>query len=117
MLKLAADENFHGRVLRGILRHQPDLDIVRIQDTGVYQADDPAVLAWAAAEGRVLLTHDVHTMPHFASERIAAGLLMPGVFLIDQRAPMGQIIEDVILLALASHEGEWEGQILFIPLK
>ena len=117
MLKLAADENFHGRILRGLLNRLPALDIVRIQDTVVYQASDPAVLAWTAREGRVLLTHDSRTMLAFAYERIASDLPMPGVFLVDQYAPMGQIIEDILLLALASEEGEWEGQIKYIPLK
>jgi len=61
-MKLAADENFDNRILRGLLRRQPDLDVIRIQDTVVAGADDPAVLAWAAREGRILLTHDERTI-------------------------------------------------------
>ncbi len=48
MLRLAADENFNGNIVRGLLRRRPDLDIVRIQDVGLAGADDPAILAWAA---------------------------------------------------------------------
>ncbi len=29
MLRLAADENFNGRIVRGLLRALPDLDLVR----------------------------------------------------------------------------------------
>jgi hypothetical protein len=57
MLLLAADENFNGNIVRGLLRRQPALDIVRIQDVELSGAEDPVVLAWAAQEGRVLLTH------------------------------------------------------------
>ena len=58
MLKLALDENFNGRIVRGLLRRQPDIDLRCVQDSVVYQADEATVLAWAAQQGRILLTHD-----------------------------------------------------------
>jgi len=33
MIRLLADENFHGAVLDGLQRAEPALDIVRVQDT------------------------------------------------------------------------------------
>jgi hypothetical protein len=30
MLKLAADENFNGKIVRGLLRRKPNVDIIRI---------------------------------------------------------------------------------------
>ena len=48
MLRLATDENFHGDIVRGLLRRRPDLDLVRVHDTDRSGADDPTVLAWAA---------------------------------------------------------------------
>jgi len=74
MLRLAADENFNHNIVRGLLRRKPNLDIVCIQDVGLSEADDPAILEWAANENRVLLTHDVSTMTYYAYERIQAGL-------------------------------------------
>ncbi len=62
MLKYAADENFNGDMLRGLERLIPKLDTVRIQDSEMYQADDPSMLAWAAEEGRIVLTHDYETV-------------------------------------------------------
>jgi predicted nuclease of predicted toxin-antitoxin system len=62
MLRFAADENFNNNIIRGLLRRQPELDIVRVQDVGLRGADDPTVLEWAAQEGRILLTHDVATI-------------------------------------------------------
>ena len=77
MLRLAADENFNNDIVRGLLRREPGLDIVRIQDVGLSGADDPTVLEWAAQEGRVLLTHDVTTITRHAYERVKAGQSMP----------------------------------------
>lgn len=116
MLRLAVDENFNGKIMRGVLRRLPDVDIVRIQDTAVYQTDDSTVLAWAAQENRVLLTHDVRTMATFALQRIEQGLPMPGLFQVDQAAAINQIIEDILLLVTCSSEGEWAGQIRYLPL-
>jgi hypothetical protein len=74
------------------------------------------VLAWAAQEGRILLTHDVASITQFAYERIQAGLPMPGVFEVSFGVPIGRAIEDILLLAECSLDGEWEGQIRYIPL-
>jgi hypothetical protein len=117
MLLLATDEDFNNRILRGLLRRKPDLDIVRVQDAGLIGKSDGEVLEWAAREGRVLLTHYVTTMKQAVDERIAAGSPMPGVFEVSQQTPIVQAIEDILLIAEYSLEGEWEGQIRFLPLR
>jgi len=48
MIRFLADENFNGKILRGIQRERPDADILRVQDTSLFQAPDPQVLEWAA---------------------------------------------------------------------
>jgi len=115
-MRLATDENFDNRILRGLLRRRPELDIVRVQDVGLSGRGDEDVLAWAAREGRVLLTHDVTTIRRYVDERAHAGLSMPGVFAVSQQTPIAQAIQDILLLAECSLEGEWEGQIQFLPL-
>lgn len=116
MLRFAADENFNNDIVRGLLRRNADLDIVRIQDTGLSGAEDPPVLEWAAHEGRVLLTHDVRTITRYAYERVDRGMRMPGVVEVSRSVSIGMAIEDLLLLAECSREGEWEGQILYLPL-
>lgn len=116
MLRLAADENLDIRIVRGLQGQAPELDIVRVQEAGFGAAEDPAVLSWAAREGRVLLTHDVSTMTRFAWDRVREGKPMPGVFQIGTQVPIGRAVDDILLLALASEPGEWEAQILFLPL-
>ena len=116
MLRLAADENFNGDIVRGLLRRNPKLDIVRVQDVGLSGANDPSVLAWAADQGRIVVTHDLSTLAKHAFQRVAAGQPMPGIFEVKSVAPIGQTIDDLILLAECSFEGEWEGQVRFLPL-
>jgi hypothetical protein len=116
MLQLVADENFNN-IVRGLLRRKADLDIVRIQDVGLSGVDDPTILEWAAQQDRVLLTHDVSTITKYAYERLETGQVMPGIFEVRRTAPIGQVIEDILLLVECSLEREWEGQIIYLPLK
>ncbi len=116
LVKFAADENFNNDILRGLLRRNSSLDIVRIQDTYLSGADDPSVLAWSAQEGRILLTHDVTTITHYAYERVRAGKPMPGVFEVVRGVSIGTAIEDLLLIAELSLDGEWEGQVRYLPL-
>jgi hypothetical protein len=117
MLRLLADENFNNDIVRGVRRRNPTVDIVRVQDEGISGADDPTVLAWAAQTGRVVLTHDVSTMTRYAYDRVRAAQAMPGVFEVSRDVPIGIAIEDLLLLVEGSLEGEWEGQILYLPLR
>lgn len=115
MLRLAADENLNGDIVRGLLRRNPQVDIVRVQDVGLSGADDPSVLEWAATENRVVVTHDVSTLARHAFDRVAANRSMPGVFAVRSLAPIGQTIDDLLMLVECSQPGEWEGQVRYLP--
>ena len=52
VLKFAADENLNSNIIRGLLRRNSQLDILRIQDVALSGASDPEVLAWAARDNR-----------------------------------------------------------------
>jgi len=116
MLRFATDENFKSAILRGILRRKPNLDIVRVQDVGLSEEDDDVILEWAAKENRILLTHDVSTITDFAYQRVRAGKSMPGVFEVGRSVSIRTAIEDILLIAETSLEGEWEGQVRYLPL-
>jgi hypothetical protein len=116
-VRWAADENLNNDVLRGLLRRKPDADIARIQDVGLSGADDPTILEWVAQNKRVLLTHDASTMTHYAYQRVRAGKSMPGRFQVSRDISIGMVIEDLVLLTECSLEGEWEGQVRYLPLR
>jgi hypothetical protein len=117
MLLLIADENFNNDIVRGLLRRKPELDIVRVQDVGLSGVDDPTLLEWAAQENRILLTHDVSTLTRYAYERVQANQHMPGVVEVSRSVPVRVAIGDILLLAETSLAGEWEGQIIYLPLR
>lgn len=117
MIRFLADENLNIAIVQAVRRRAPEVDLVRVQEIGLSQADDPAVLEWAAANGRIVLTHDARDLPGFAYARVAAGLEMPGVFEIRQYHPLGEIVADILLLAQASRDDEWANQVNYLPLR
>lgn len=116
MLRLASDENFNGDIVRGLLFRLPELNLLRVQDVGLGGAIDPVVLAWAAENNRIILTHDRATLPNFAYERVVAGEAMPGVFVVNDRLPVGRAIEELVLVASCSDASDWVGRVLYLPL-
>ncbi len=93
MLRYAADENFNNDILRGLLRRDDTLDVVRVQDVELSGAPDPTILDWAAREGRMVLSHDIATMVGFAYDRVKAGRSMPGLIEVRRDLPLGEVID------------------------
>jgi hypothetical protein len=116
MLRRLSDENFNGDMVRGLLLRHPGLDLRRVQDVGLEEADDPAILAWAAAHNCILLTHDRTTMPAFAYARSVAGQPMAGVFVVPDRMAVRQAIEELLLMEACSEPAEWSGLVVYLPL-
>lgn len=109
MLRWAADENFNADIIRGAKRRFPSFDVVPAQHVGLSGTDDPTLLEWCGSNQRLLLTHDAKTFIGFAYDRVRHGESMPGIVVAAQSLPIGQAIEEIVLLAECSNEGEWEG--------
>jgi Domain of unknown function (DUF5615) len=116
MLRLAADERLNGIVTDGLFRREHSLDLVRIQDATLLGARDPRLLVWAAANGRILISSDEKTLPRYAFDRVRDGEPMPGVFMVPQDLPIGDAIDDLLLLALWTEHDEWKDQVVWLPI-
>jgi predicted nuclease of predicted toxin-antitoxin system len=115
-LQLLSDENFNGDIVRGLLLRRPSLDLVRVQDVGLGETDDPIILEWAAINDRIVLTHDRATMPDFAYDRVVVGRPMPGVFVVPHRMSIRQAIDELLLIEDGSEQAEWNGRVVYLPL-
>lgn len=115
-MRFAADENFDGNLFKALRKRFPDLDIVRVQDTELYQAPDPVVLEWAAKEKRIVLTHDVQTLVGDAYARVEQGLPMPGVILIPTTLAIGEALSDLEIAVGAGEPDDFADRVTFIPM-
>lgn len=116
MIRYLVDHCFDEDVLRALARKSPGMDFVLARDVGLAEAEDPDVLAWAAQEDRVVMTHDRNTMIGFAVERIRKHEAMAGLVLVSQFAPLATRIEDILLLTECTEPAEWRDRIEYVPL-
>lgn len=114
-VRFQADANFSRWIIKGLLRSHPTMDILTAEAAGLRGVPDPEVLARAADDERVLLSHDYHTMPRHFGDFLASGRHCAGVLLLHQTLPLGQAIELVELVWEASSPEEWIDALRYLP--
>ncbi len=115
-MRWVADECFDNDIIRGLLRRFPGFDFVRAQDISeVAGRDDETLLAWAAKHGRVVLTHDLATM--VPALQIHGQSASTAIVLVPDSLPIGQVIEEVLLLDQCSTRSDWAAGIIYLPLR
>ena len=101
--------------MNGVIRAESTVDFLDANTAGLESIPDDEVLTIAARQSRILVTHDMKTMPaHFA--RFISHSKSPGVLLISQRTNVADAIEALLLVWLASEPGEWTNRICRLPL-
>lgn len=115
-VRFLADADLNKAIVSGVLRREPSIDFLTAHDAGLRKMQDSEVLALAAAQQRVLVSHDVGTMPAHVYEFTKAGARSAGVFLVPQSLDVATAIEELLLIWLASDASEWENRLEWLPL-
>jgi hypothetical protein len=115
-VRFLADADFNQAIVRGIIRRQPGVDFLSAQAAGLRSLTDPGVLALAGELQRVLVSHDVGTMPAQFNEFRKLGKYSAGVFLVPQRFDVGAAVDELLLLWMATEASEWENPLVWLPL-
>lgn len=116
MIAFLADENLKRKIISGLLRRNPSVDVVRAQDIGLSGVDDRILLEVAARHNRVLLTHDVQTLVGFAWESVEVGRPMAGVIVLGRKLRISEAVEELLLIAECSELDEWADMVAYLPL-
>jgi hypothetical protein len=96
-LRFQADADFKNSAVLAIARRWPLIDIRSSQRLIPDAIPDPDIIAFAAREGRVLVSHDVSTMPgHF--HRFLEEHDSPGIILVPQSRSIPSIMEGIYLV-------------------
>jgi hypothetical protein len=113
--RFQADADLNEDIVVTVLRREPNVDFQTAESAGLRGLPDPEVLLLAAQEGRILVTHDRRTMPvYFAS--FIPDHTSPGVMVVSQRASIGAVADELLLVWAASDSDEWINLIVNIPL-
>ncbi len=114
-VRFQADADLDARIIRGLKRRQPEVDIQTAAEAGLVGLADPDVLRVAADSLRILLTHDQRTMPrHFA--QFIAVRTSAGVIIVPKNISLGMAVEELLLIWAASRAEEWHNRLVWIPL-
>lgn len=114
-IRFQADADLNQIIALAALRREASLDFLTAAAANLVGRKDSEVLAAAAREGRILVSHDQKTMPgHFAE--FIAHTFSPGLLLIPQHLPVAVAVEDILLIWGASDAEEWVNQIRYLPL-
>jgi predicted nuclease of predicted toxin-antitoxin system len=114
-VRFQADADLDGRILRGLRRTAPEIDIRTAADAALTGLNDFEVLRIAADSGRILVSQDRRTMPGHFVRFLAVGQ-SPGVILLREAISISAAIEELILIWHASEAEEWAGRLVWIPL-
>jgi len=116
VIRFLADADLDYAIVSGCLRREPAMDFLSANDANLEGVPDPRVLALAAEQDRILVSHDFQTMPRHFGEFLEAQGFSPGVFLVKQYSPVGDVIDELVLVWAASDADEWKNRILEVPL-
>jgi predicted nuclease of predicted toxin-antitoxin system len=113
-VRFQADADLKQAIVTGVIRQQPTIDFQSANQAGLEGLQDAEVLALAAQQGRILVTHDLRTMPTEFGQFIGANT-SAGVLVISQNLPVSEAIESLILVWEVSTAEEWKNKIMTLP--
>ncbi|MDQ3687189.1 MAG: DUF5615 family PIN-like protein [Acidobacteriota bacterium] len=96
-LRFQADNDLDQRIVTATKRLDSAIDFQTAPALGLHNVGDPDVLALAARDGRVLVSHDRRTLPGHFREFITSQE-SPGLIIVSRRLPIGRAAELLHLL-------------------
>jgi hypothetical protein len=113
-IRFQADADLRVPIIKGLKRREPSVDSLTAHEARLAGLDDEAVLSLAASSGRVLVSHDVTTMPEEFS-RFIEKQASPGVILISQELSYREAIDGLLRVWSNTEAEDWENVLSFLP--
>ena len=114
-VRFQADADLNNVIVKATRRREPGIDFQAAHTAKLDHLSDTEVLAVAAKTGRILVTHDRKTMPKHVAEFIVEAT-SHGVIIVPQKLAVSTVVDDLILIWLASEADEWINRIYSLPL-
>jgi hypothetical protein len=114
-VRFQADADLNQVLVKACQRAEPEMDFQTAADAGLIGLSDPEVLAIATELKRVLVTHDRKTMPRHFAERLV-NESSSGVIVLPQSMSIRAMVDDLVLIWIASEAEEWIDRIQVLPL-
>jgi hypothetical protein len=114
-IRYQADADLNQAIVTGVLRQEPTVDFQTAFAAALKGVKDSEVLAIAARQKRILVSHDRRTMPSEFAQFITSNLSY-GVLIVSRKVPLELIIEELLIIWAVSSAEEWINRIAKLPL-
>ncbi|MFB2919784.1 DUF5615 family PIN-like protein [Aerosakkonema funiforme] len=114
-IRYQADADLNQSIVMAVWRQEPTIDFQSASAAGLQGLNDLEVLALAAQQERILVTHDRKTMPTHFAEFIASNQ-SAGVVIVSKKLSIEVVVDELILIWSVSSADEWINRIAKIPL-
>ncbi len=114
-IRFLADADLNQAIVSGTSLREAAIDFLSAAEADLEGIHDPDVLDVAARLGRILVSHDVSTMPVHFARFLREGKQSPGVLLVSQAAALGEVVDALVLVWSASSPADWANQIHHLP--
>lgn len=117
-LKYLLDENVDKAYKRQFQKRNTYLTMWVVGDPGAPPRGtlDPEILCWCEEHDFILVTNNRTSMPRHLADHIAQGRNIPGIFILKDKLTIGQTVDELIVIAEASFDNEYQNQIVHLPL-
>lgn len=117
-LKYLIDENVNPIYPNQIRTQEPQLIIKVVGEpaTPPKSTLDPEILYWCEENNFVLVTNNLTSMPVHLVDHLTVNRHVPGIFILNPNLSVGKNLEELILVALASQDNEYQDRIIYLPL-
>jgi hypothetical protein len=112
------DENTDPRIGVSLRRNRPEINVLEIGSRGAPALGtlDPEILVWCEMHRYGLVTANRSSMPMHLKAHLDCGRHVPGIFVFSVDLSIGEIANDLLLIFDAAQPGEFEDQIVYLPL-
>jgi hypothetical protein len=114
-VRLQADADLNFDIVKAVRQREPAIDFVSALDSRLRGVQDPELLEWTALVDRVPVSHDRRTMLNHFRSHLAKGMTSPGLLIVPQDAPIGSVVESMILLWSVADPIELRDQAYHLP--
>lgn len=118
MVRYLIDENLPPVYQTQLLRRKSDLTVWMVGEPGtpLKGTQDPEILEWCEDHGFILITNNRRSMPIHLNNHLKNARHIPGIFALKPKATLGEILDDLVLIAEVDTPDEFRDCIVYIPL-
>ncbi|MEH2193326.1 MAG: DUF5615 family PIN-like protein [Nostoc sp.] len=117
-MRYLIDENVNPIYPNQIRLREPEIAIKVVGESGTPPKStlDPEILCWCEDNNFILVTNNRTSMPVHLADHIAVNHHVAGIFILNPNLSIGENIEELIIVALASEDDEYQDKIVYLPL-